>query len=133
MIMKVAALSIVLVGSIPGLAFAEDRGSQDDQAACEPDVHRLCDQYIPDEGQIVLCLKKEKKHLQSGLRARHGAALNAIRPGSGPSSGGAIVKEERGGSPVSAACSTGARLREGPNPATCGLWSAVTRTAWQGP
>ena len=42
---------------------AQQRGSQADQDACEPDGHRLCDQYIPDETRIVACLKGEKKHL----------------------------------------------------------------------
>ena len=60
--LRAALLSLLLIGG-SGLAAAQDRGSADDQAACEPDVHRLCDQYIPDEGAIVACLRKEKKHL----------------------------------------------------------------------
>lgn len=64
MTFKAAILSLLLVGGLSGAAVAQQsRGSQDDQAACEPDVHRLCDQYIPDEAQIVACLTKEKKHL----------------------------------------------------------------------
>ena len=63
MILRTAFLSIFLIGGVSGFAAAQDRGSQEDQAACEPDVHRLCDQYIPDEGAIVACLRKEKRHL----------------------------------------------------------------------
>ncbi len=63
MMFKAAVMSLILVGGLSGAAVAQQRGSQDDQAACEPDVHRLCDQYIPDEAQIVACLNKEKKHL----------------------------------------------------------------------
>jgi hypothetical protein len=69
MMLKAAALSILLIGGFSGFAAAQQaRGSQDDQAACEPDVHRLCDQYIPDEGAIVVCLKKEIKHLSPACK-----------------------------------------------------------------
>ncbi len=63
MTIKAAVLSFLLVGGLAGGAMAQQRGSQSDQDACEPDVHRLCDQYIPDETQIVACLKQEKKRL----------------------------------------------------------------------
>jgi hypothetical protein len=64
MLSKAVLLSVlVLALGMPGLANAQDRGSAEDQQACEPDVHRLCDQYIPDEGQIVACLRKERRHL----------------------------------------------------------------------
>jgi hypothetical protein len=49
-------------------AFAQDRGTPDDQAACEPDVHRLCDRFIPDEGQIVACLRAEKAQLSPACK-----------------------------------------------------------------
>ena len=68
MMLKAAALSILLIGGFSGFAAAQQRGSQDDQAACEPDVHRLCDQYIPDETAIVACLHKEIKHLSPACR-----------------------------------------------------------------
>jgi hypothetical protein len=69
MTLKAVALSILLIGGLSGVAAAQQpRGSQDDQAACEPDVHRLCDQYIPDEAAIVVCLHKEIKHLSPACR-----------------------------------------------------------------
>jgi len=33
------------------------RGSQQQQEACTPDVHRLCEAVIPDEKRIVACLR----------------------------------------------------------------------------
>ena len=63
MMFKSAILSLLLIGGVAGGAMAQARGTQSDQDACEPDVHRLCDQYIPDETQIVACLTKEKRHL----------------------------------------------------------------------
>ena len=64
MMLKVAVLSIALIGGLSSVAFAQqNRGSQADQSACEPDVHRLCDQFIPNEDKIVQCLKAERKRL----------------------------------------------------------------------
>ena len=68
MTLKAIALSVLLIGGLTGAAAAQQRGSQDDQTACEPDVHRLCDQYIPDETAIVACLHKEIKHLSPACR-----------------------------------------------------------------
>ena len=42
-------------------AFAQGP-SQADQDACTPDVFKLCQENIPDEGQIVACL--QAKHAQ---------------------------------------------------------------------
>jgi hypothetical protein len=61
----VAALAI---GAGP--AFAQ---SQDDQAACTPDVMRLCQQDIPDQGRIIACLVRSKLQLSpacSGVFSR---------------------------------------------------------------
>ncbi len=64
MMFKAAVLSIALIGGLSNVAFAQaNRGSQEDQNACEPDVHRLCDQFIPNEEKIVDCLKKQRKQL----------------------------------------------------------------------
>src|SRR5579863_8017463 len=49
-----------LLAITAGPAFAQ---SQDDQAACTPDVMRLCQQEIPDQGRIVACLVRSKLQL----------------------------------------------------------------------
>ena len=43
-------------------------GTKDDQEACTPDVHRLCEDAIPDEGRIVACLKTNLKLLSPKCR-----------------------------------------------------------------
>ncbi len=43
-----------------GPAFAQ---SQEDQAACTPDVMRLCQQDIPDQGRIIACLVRSRLQL----------------------------------------------------------------------
>ena len=50
---------------------AQDKGhsgTKDDQEACTPDVHRLCEDAIPDEGRIVACLKTNLKLLSPKCR-----------------------------------------------------------------
>lgn len=39
------------------------RGTQAEQAACTPDVFRLCSRYIPSESRIVACLIASRAQL----------------------------------------------------------------------
>ena len=55
--------------ALPAAAFAQDRGSADDQLACTPDVYRLCSSHIPDEDAITTCLMQHKPQLSAGCRA----------------------------------------------------------------
>jgi hypothetical protein len=57
-----AALSVAL--SIMGQngAFAQ-QGTPKQQAACQPDVMRLCGAFIPDVDRIVACLKYNEPNL----------------------------------------------------------------------
>jgi hypothetical protein len=56
------ALSVAL--SIMGQngAFAQ-QGTPEQQAACQPDVMRLCGNFIPDVDRIVACLKYNEPNL----------------------------------------------------------------------
>jgi hypothetical protein len=49
-------------------AESQDRGTAEEQKACTPDVFRLCSTYIPDEKQIVACLKQNKDKLSPACR-----------------------------------------------------------------
>jgi hypothetical protein len=60
---KSRALVFILAIAAPLTAFAQ---SQEDQAACTPDVMRLCQQDIPDAGRIVACLVRSKLQLSPG-------------------------------------------------------------------
>jgi hypothetical protein len=57
-----AALSVAM--SIMGQngAFAQ-QGTPEQQAACQPDVMRLCGNFIPDVDRIVACLKYNEPNL----------------------------------------------------------------------
>ena len=74
--MKKLTFIIAVLAVCAGPAFAQ---SQEDQAACTPDVMRLCQQDIPDQGRIVACLVRSKLQLSpacSGVFTRaHTAAV----------------------------------------------------------
>ena len=63
-----AAFAIALVFSATA-ATAKVRVPSDDdklQAACYPDVQRLCKDAIPDEGKITVCMEQQKSSISSG-------------------------------------------------------------------
>lgn len=45
-----------------------DRQRQADENACRPDVFRLCQAFIPDEGRIVACLTAKRVQLSPACR-----------------------------------------------------------------
>jgi hypothetical protein len=62
------ALIFLLAGPLSATA-QEYRGTTDQQAACTPDVFRLCWNDIPSYERIVACLKREKPRLSEACRA----------------------------------------------------------------
>ncbi len=61
------AVSAFLMASFAAApAFADrlaHRGTQEEQAACTPDVFRLCSSFIPSESRIVACLMRSRAQL----------------------------------------------------------------------
>jgi hypothetical protein len=57
-----AALSVAVSIMGPNRAFAQ-QGTPEQQAACQPDVMRLCGNFIPDVDRIVACLKYNEPNL----------------------------------------------------------------------
>jgi hypothetical protein len=47
----------------------ERRGTAEQQAACTPDVFRLCSSEIPNTDRIVVCLQQNTPQLSRGCRA----------------------------------------------------------------
>jgi hypothetical protein len=56
-----AALSVAV--SIMSQNGASAQGTSEQQAACQPDVMRLCGNFIPDVDRIVACLKYNEPNL----------------------------------------------------------------------
>ena len=73
--LTLAGMPMAFAGSMakPGqnvqMSSVVDRGSEADQAACTPDVLRLCWHTIPNESNIVACLKGQKRNLSAGCRS----------------------------------------------------------------
>ena len=65
------ATFVIVAGlmALPVSAFAQHRGSMEDQMACTPDVYRLCSQNIPDEDAITACLQQHKQQLSTACKA----------------------------------------------------------------
>lgn len=60
---------VAAIALVPGVSLAQQhRGSAEDQAACTPDVYRLCSDEIPDEDDIVACLVRKKTQLSPACK-----------------------------------------------------------------
>ena len=55
------------VGHTP--AAANSMGTPEERAACQPEVFRLCSEFIPDVPKITACLKREVRNLAPPCRA----------------------------------------------------------------
>jgi hypothetical protein len=67
-----AAVVFVLISAgsaAPVLAQSEYRGTPADQAACKPDVFRLCAGEIPSVRKITACLRRNMARLNPGCAA----------------------------------------------------------------
>ena len=58
------AIALLALMAVVPAAVAQTHSPQD-EAACRPDVFRLCSQAIPDERRIVACLERNKRYLNS--------------------------------------------------------------------
>jgi len=47
----------------PGPFASLFRGTDEDQAACRPDVMRLCQEAVPDTFRVLFCLKQQRAQL----------------------------------------------------------------------
>jgi hypothetical protein len=85
-------LTLVCLLFLPIPAIAQEQGTADERQACEPDVNRLCSQFIPDRDKIILCLNQKVRELSPSCRASScftrssksaqvTAAASVVRPG----------------------------------------------------
>jgi hypothetical protein len=56
-------IALSIMGQNRALAQGTPQGTPEQQAACQPDVMRLCGNFIPDVDRIVACLKYNKPNL----------------------------------------------------------------------
>jgi hypothetical protein len=57
-----------LLALVPIPAIAQDQGTSDERSACEPDVNRLCSEFIPDRSKIIVCLNQKVRQLNPSCR-----------------------------------------------------------------
>jgi hypothetical protein len=68
--------------TLQSTAFAQEyRGTWEQQAACTPDVWRLCSAQVPDVGRIVACLRRNTEQLSGRCRAVFAQGDKAPRRG----------------------------------------------------
>ena len=56
-------MALSIMGQSRALAQGTRPGTPEQQAACQPDVMRLCGNFIPDVDRIVACLKYNEPNL----------------------------------------------------------------------
>ena len=56
------ALTVLLTIAAPLSAMSQSHTAED-EAACSPDVMRLCQQYIPNRQHIIACMLDRKRDL----------------------------------------------------------------------
>lgn len=69
----IAAAGLLLAAALAapaGVTFAAPapRDSPEARQACMPEVFRVCNQYVPDVGQITACLQKNRSILKADCR-----------------------------------------------------------------
>ena len=68
--MKISpCLPLICLLVLPIAAIAQEQGTADERQACEPDVNRLCSQFIPDRDKIILCLNQKVRELSPSCRS----------------------------------------------------------------
>jgi hypothetical protein len=63
------SILICLLAFGPVAAIAQDQGTSDERQACEPDVNRLCSEFIPDRSKIIVCLNQKVRQLNPSCRS----------------------------------------------------------------
>jgi hypothetical protein len=58
-----------LLALAPIPAIAQNQGTSDERQACEPDVNRLCSEFIPDRSKIIVCLNQKVRQLNPACRS----------------------------------------------------------------
>jgi hypothetical protein len=57
-LLSLIAVIVMITAPLPARAY-----TQEDSAACASDAQRLCQDAIPDEGRVTLCLHQNKRQL----------------------------------------------------------------------
>jgi hypothetical protein len=61
-------ISFAIVAATLGSSASVAQGTMSERQACEPDVFRLCSNFIPNVGEIVACLRGNEARLSEVCR-----------------------------------------------------------------
>jgi hypothetical protein len=61
-------IGLVIVGAALAGSASFAQGTMSERQACEPDVFRLCSNFIPNVGEIVACLRSNEARLSEACR-----------------------------------------------------------------
>jgi hypothetical protein len=61
-------ISFAIVAATLGSSASFAQGTMSERQACEPDVFRLCGNFIPNVGEIVACLRGNEARLSEACR-----------------------------------------------------------------
>jgi hypothetical protein len=79
----VSALRYAFMSALTAVTFSTASfalGTDEQRAACTPDVFRLCSAQIPNVEAIVACLKREKSNLSPGCQTVFNAPSERAAP-----------------------------------------------------
>jgi hypothetical protein len=66
----IGVLAILLTIGAPSAALSQsDTHTQEDEAACTPDVMRLCQEFVPNRQAIIACMVQKKRDLSPECHA----------------------------------------------------------------
>ena len=67
---KLGVLAVILTIGAPLAALSQEAThTQEDEAACTPDVMRLCQEFIPNRQAIIACMVQKKRDLSADCHA----------------------------------------------------------------
>ena len=69
-----SALVLTVLTIAPAVAYTDQQ-----VAACTPDVMRLCSDAIPDEGRIIKCMMQKKKQVSMACMMAFRSATSTAR------------------------------------------------------
>jgi hypothetical protein len=65
---KAARIAVAAAFCFTAASAMAEPGTKEEQAACKPDVYRLCKDFIPITDKIVSCLKENRSKLSPACR-----------------------------------------------------------------
>ena len=85
MVQRLGFVLTIVASGWAGAALADSEVSRHDAESCQPDIHRLCDKFFPDEKLVATCLVDRRAELSVACaevlaRPQDGAPAEPVAP-----------------------------------------------------